>query len=350
MNMADWAAMERAARHGLACATRAGDDELRLHALRLLAVAQVWQGDIEGGRVLAQQGLAEARSLGLRSVEGRMLNTLFIAADIQGDLIGPLDLARQNLLIYREIGDRVGESIILTNQAESWLKLGDLAQARRDLDAGLQMARAHGDRPSECAALTGLSAMMLGQGDETRALALARQALDIAVATRTREFEGVAGLRLGAAELALGRRAAARDAYAQAHARAMEIDAAWQHDASSGLARVALADEDATAAVAALQPLLEHIAAGGTLDGTEHPRLIELSCHQALARADDPRADEWLARAHGALMAQAEAIGRCTTDATLRQGFLQNIPHHREIVAAWAKRDVASESPARPGG
>ena len=169
------------------------------------------------------------------------------------------------------------------------------------------MARAHGDRPSECVAFIGLSAVVLWQGDETWALALARQALDIAVASKARDLEGVAGLRLGAAELARGRRAAGRDAYAQAHARVVEIDAAWQHDAGAGLARVALAEGDATAAMAVLQPLLEHIAAGGTLDATEHPRLVELSCHLALACAGDPRADEWLARAHSALMAQADA-------------------------------------------
>jgi len=49
-------------------------------------------------------------------------------------------------------------------------------------------------------------------------------------------------------------------------------------------------------------------------------------------------------------MAQADAISRSTTDATLREGFLQNIPHHREIVAAWAKRDGARESPERSLG
>ena len=349
VRMADWAAVESAARHGLACATRAGEDELRLHALRMVAVAQIYLGDIEGGRALAQQGLAEARSLGLRGVEARMLNTLSVAADMQGDLVSPLDLDRQYLLICRETGDRVNESIGLMNRGDNWLKLGDLTQSRRDLDAGLQMTRAHGDRSSECGALAGLSVVVLWQGDETRALALARQALDIAVASKARDFEVIAGLLLGAAELALGRRAAARDAYAQAHALAVEIDVAWRYDASAGLARVALAEGDATAAVAALQPLLEHIAGGGTLDGTERPRLVELSCHQALARAGDPRAAEWLDRAHGALMAQADAISRGTSDATLRQGFLQNIPHHREIVAAWAKRDVASGSPAMPG-
>lgn len=264
--------------------------------------------------------------------------------------MGSQDLDRQILLINREMGDRVNEAIGLYNQGEGGLKLGDLAQSRRDFDAALQMARAHGDRTLECVALAYLSALVLWQGDETRALALSRHALDLAVAAKAREFEAVAGLRLGAAELALGRRAAARDAYAQAHALAVEVDSPWQHDASAGLAWMALAEGDATAAVAALQPVLEHIAAGGTLDGTEHPRLVELSCHQALARAKDPRADEWLARAHSALMAQADAISRSSTDTTLRQGFLQNIPHHREIVAAWAKRDLASESPAMPIG
>jgi len=353
MRMADWAAMESAARYGLTCATRAGDDELRLHALRMVAVAQLYQGDIEAGRALAQQGLAEARSLGLRGVEMRLLNALSLAARMQGDLVGPLDLDRQSLLISRETGDRVNEAVGLANQGERWLKLGDLAQSRRDLDAALQMARSNGDRNTESYVFTGLSAVALWQGDETRALALARQALDIAVAEKARDFEALAGLRLGAAELALGRRAAAREAYAQAHARAVEIDDSLQHDASAGLAQVALAEGDAAAApaaMAALKPLLDHIGAGGMLDDTEWPRLIELSCHQALARAGDPRAADWLLRAHSALMAEADAISHSTPHAALHQGFLQNIPHHREILAAWAKRDVASELPAMPVG
>ncbi len=204
LRMADWATMESPARHGLACATRACDDELRLLALQMVAAAQQSQGDVEGGRALAQQGLVEARSLGLRGVEGRMLNELAFAADMQGDLVGRQELQRQHLLIFREIGDRVAEAIGLYNEGEGWLKLGELAQARRDCDAALQMARANGDRTLESAVLTCFSAMALWQGDETRALALARQALDLAGATNARDFEVAARLRLGAAELALG--------------------------------------------------------------------------------------------------------------------------------------------------
>jgi len=358
--MADWAGQERAARHGLACATRAGDDGLRLHALRLLASAQVNQGDIAAGRALAQQGLAEARQLGLRGAEARMLNVLSIAASMQDDLVGPLDLNRQGLLIHRDAGDRVNEAIGLSNLGGSWLTLGNLAQARRELDAALQLLRANGDRVIEGSALATLSTLALWQGDETRALALARQALDIAVSTQARDGEAIAGLCLGDAELALGRSAAARQAYAQARERALEIDSPCRHDASAGLARVALAEcgaagvstaapaapaaEAAQAALQALQPLLDHLAAGGTLDGTDDPRLIELTVHQALALAGDPRADEWLTRAHTALMAQADAISQHDSqhgaDPTLRHGFLHHIPHHRAIVAAWARRQA----------
>ena len=348
MRMADWAAQESAARHGLACATRAGDDGLRLLSLRLLAVAEVLQGRIDAGRALALQGLEEARRLGLRRVEGRLLNALSIAAEMQGDLVGLLELNRQSLQSNRETGNRVSEAIALANQGNSWLKLGDLVQARRDLDAALQMLRANGDRVIGGATLGNLSTLALWQGQEARALALARQALEITVAAQARDRAVEAGLRLGDAELALGRVAEARQAYTQAHGGALEIGSAAQHTASAGLARVALAEGDTAAALTALQPLLDHVAAGGTLDGAEYPRLIELTCHQAFARAGDPAAADWLARAHTALMAQADAITRESSQDSsqhgagpaLRQGFLSNIPHHREIVAAWAKREV----------
>jgi hypothetical protein len=210
------------------------------------------------------------------------------------------------------------------------------------LEAALQLLRANGDRTTECSTLANLSALALWQCDETAALKLARSALDIAVAAQARDKEVIAGLMLGNAELALGRLAPARQAYARAKACALQIDSPRQHDAGAGLARVALAEGATTAAPGAMQPLLDHLSTGGTLEGTIYPRLIEFTGHQALARAGDPRASEWLVRAHTALMAQADAV----TDATLRQGFLLNIPHHRDIVAAWAKRVAPGPSSA----
>jgi class 3 adenylate cyclase/tetratricopeptide (TPR) repeat protein len=349
--IADWAGQERAARQGMTYATRAGDDRLRLHALRLLAWAQTMQsGDFAGARVLVLQALEEARRLGLRDVEARMLNSLATIASVHHDYVTVLNLERQALLIYREIGARVTEAIAQLNLGECWLHLGDLPQARRDLEAALHLLRANGDRVWEGTALGHLSALALRQGDDARALALARQALDIAQAAQARDGAVFAGLRLGAAESALGRPIEARQAYARALALAREIDSPGRHAAAAGLARVALTEGDADAARVALRPLLDHVAAGGTLVGTQEMRLVELTCHQVLARAGDPRADEWLVRAHTTLMALAEVIERSGGDgeraisgAALRQGFLQHIPWHREIVAAWARRAAAGE-------
>lgn len=341
LRMADWVEMEHAARQAQACATRAGDDRLRLHALRLLATARVMQGDVDAGCALALQGLEEARRLGLRDVEARLHNTLAVAAGRQGDYAKALDLERQNLLIHRETGDRINEAISQSNLGEGWLNLGDLAQARHEMDAALGLLRANGDRVIEGGTLAYLAALALWDGEETRALALARQALDIAQAAQAREEAVIAGRRLGDAEAALGRRAEARQAYEQALTLAREIGDAKAHDVGAGLARLALAGGDVGTALAALQPLLDHVDADGTLDGTEEPRRIELTAHQVLARAGDPRADGWLLRAHQALMVQAEAIER-SGGAALRQGFLQNIPHHREIVATWAGHAAAN--------
>jgi tetratricopeptide (TPR) repeat protein len=283
----------------------------------------------------------------LRDVDGALLNTLVIAAGKRGDLLEVLELERQSTQIDRETGHRINEAIGLLNLGAGWLKLGDLAQAQRDLDAALQMARAHGDKTIEGATLGGLSTLALRHGEPALALALARQSLDIAVAAQARDEAVIAALRLGEAELSLGRPGEARQAYAQARAGALEIEDPRRHDASAGLAQVALAAGNDAAlqdALRALQPVLDAVAGGDQLEGTDDARQIELTCHQALSRASDPGANAWLARAHGALMAQADEI----TDPAVRQGFLRNIPCHRDIVAAWVEPEAARVAPTEP--
>lgn len=337
MRMADWAAAEAAARHAMACATAAGDDEERLTALRMQAWVRVAQGDGAGGRALALPALDDARRLGLRVVEALLLNTLGMAANSLGDMVGYLDAERQSFELHRALGDRLNEAIGLSNLGIGWLNLGDLVQAERDLQAALNLLQADGNRVIEGVTRCMLGVVALFRGDAAQALALTRAARDIAAATKSRDNELLAALQVAAAELALGDGDAARATYAQAHRLAVGIGHPFQHEASAGLARVALAEGDAAAALAALQPLLGPAPADPPLDSTVDERQIELTCHQALARAGDPRADEWLVRAHTALMRQAGTL----TPPALRHGFLQHNPHHRAIVAAWARRGDA---------
>jgi len=335
--VADHPAMEAAARRAVAWAGRADHAEIRLLAQRLLAMSLAFQGRPADGRVIAQETLTEARALGLRWVEGSCLNALGVIAGMQDDEVGALLLDQQSLDAYRAAGDRRNEAIAHGNIGAGWLGLGELARARRELEEGLRLMRVNGERALQVSPLCALSTLALWQGDDAHALVQARAALETAVAVHARDQEAAALCRLGDAELALGRHPAAAQAFRLAHERAIEISSPYRHDASAGLARVALAQKDTVAALQAFEALLapgaRTRADDNPLEGVEFPRLVEWTCHRVLASVgDQARAAEWLERAHDALQAQAATI----SDAALRQGFLQNIPAHREILGAWA--------------
>ncbi|MDQ2780840.1 MAG: AAA family ATPase [Pseudomonadota bacterium] len=330
LRVADWAAGAKAAREGMGFAARAGDDSLRLHAQRMLVLALVQQGDVEGGQVLARQALADARRLGLLGNEANLLNALSIAAQAQGDEMANLDLAQQVLPIVREIGDRRSEAVALSNLGVARLNLGALEPAQHDLNDALHMLRVSGDRVQEGNTLCALSNLALLQGCHAAALELAGSALQIAVAAQSRREEADAQLSLGAAALALGHPAESRAAYGQALALAQAIESPLQFPARAGVMRAALAQGDAAQAFRSAESLLTHFS-GQPYDDVYTGIEIEFACHQVLSRLQDPRAGDCLCRAHAALRLQADAI----TDPVLHESFLNNIPVHREIVAAW---------------
>ncbi|MEO6745396.1 MAG: adenylate/guanylate cyclase domain-containing protein [Caldimonas sp.] len=351
--LADAAMASRALSAGPANADD-GLPELRLLSARLVGIALTNQGRSDDARALLQQTLDEAREQGLLKPQAYCLNSLAELAERQDDRVRLLELSREALDLSRQAGDRWFEAIVLGNVGRGWLKLGDIAAARRDLEAGVRLMRQNGDRAMECLPLCSLSALALWQGEDARALALARSAVDTAVAVQARDYEALALFFLGRAEAALGRLAPAAQAYAQAHRVAKEIGSGWRFDAVAGLANLALVQGDIGGALKALRPLLwdanagtkadasdgmfeadepiDVYAAACNFDGALAPCLIELTIHQVLVAAGGPHAVAWLERAHRRLMAQADAV----TDASLRQMFLTNIPYHREIVTLWA--------------
>ena len=342
LRVADYRTQESAAREAVAFAERAGDAESRLDAQRLLADARASVGDLEGGRALAREGLAESRKLGFRRLEGAFLNALSYIAELQDDQVTGLALDQQDLPIWRELGDRQGETIALGNVGADWLWFGAFDEARVHLEEALKVCRAIGSRQMECGPRCNLSLLALWQGDAARALAHGQAAVEVALAVQAADFEAGAHCHVGDALLALGEYAAAAEAFAQALAKAGAIGHRAQYDATGGLARAALGADDVAGALPHVEALLAHRAAGGAFSGADL-RLILLTCHQVLARAGDPRAAELLASAHADLQARAATI----SDAGLRQSFLANVPHHREIVAAWAA--AGGDGPASGG-
>jgi hypothetical protein len=89
-----------------------------------------------------------------------------------------------------------------------------------------------------------------------------------------------------------------------------------------------------------VETILGALAGGATLDGTEEPMRVRLTCWRALAAAGDPRAPAVLAQTHGLLVERAARI----TDAVRRRSYLERVPHHRDIVAAWAREGTRAGS------
>ena len=332
MRMGDFPAMQATARQAMALAERAGDTLLLLRDQHRLALAHSYLGDADTGQALALDGLHKARTLAARALEALFLNALSVIADMQADRIASLEMDQQDLLINRELGNRRNEAIALGNLGHGWLRLGEAAQARQMLEDSLRLARAISDHATQPATLTNLSLLALRHGDDALALAHAQAALDIATEVQSPDFEVIALCALGNAELALGRYPAAQAAFGRARSLALRIDSAAQKDASAGLGRVALAQDDVAGAMRAIEGLLQCLhSSSNALQGTEAPHLIHLTCHQILARAGDTRAGPILAHAHAELLVLALTIG----DPELRRSFLHNIPEHRAIMAAW---------------
>jgi hypothetical protein len=107
----------------------------------------------------------------------------------------------------------------------------------------------------------------------------------------------------------------------------------------AGLARVALASGDIAGASRHVESILSHLLTR-TLEGTDEPLRVYLTCYHVLQAAGDPRADGILSTAYTLLHEQAGKI----TDETMRRSFLENVPYHREIVAAWAAAQARERS------
>ena len=331
MHTGDYVGMERAARESMRLAERAQDSLQALHAQQRLALALTYLGDDVTGYVLAGAGLSTARQMGARALEALFLNALSVIADNQADQVASLEMDEQDLQINRELGNRRNESIALGNLGNGWLRLGEHTRAGQYLDDSLRLSRSVGDRGTESNTLTNLSALALRVGDTPLALTHARAALTMAMEVQSPIFEAMAQCSLGNAQLAAAQPDRATAAFQRALEIAVQLDNATQHDACAGLARVALAQDDISDAQRWVEPLLAQLGSSAGLEGSESPYLIRLTCQQALARLNDPRATLLLHSIHTELLAAAALID----DDALRDGFLQNIPEHRGILQTW---------------
>jgi tetratricopeptide (TPR) repeat protein len=330
----DFTAAAQADRQGLSLAAKMPANRKSVALYNSLATSLTGQGEYAQAKEVAEQGLVMARQLSDFGGESRLINALGLIAMEKGDLPAAAEFFERGLVMVRESCDRAAEGLRLSNLGSVYSRLGEYGKARQCLDQGLGIARAVGQRATEAVVLLNIGSVAHLQGDDTSALAYSSMAFEAANTSGQADLAAYARLVAGHAELGLDRHDEARQAYAEARDQLQRLKMRPQQvlDPISGLARVALAQGLPAVAMAHVEEILVHVAAGGNFDGAEEPLLLPLTCYRVLLACDDERAGAVLAAAHAELQAQAARIG----DSQARQGFFENVAHNRAILQAWA--------------
>jgi DNA-binding SARP family transcriptional activator len=299
--------------------------------LALSALADTHGGNYALAREHGRKALALFHHSGNRLGELRMLNLLGNFSWGVGDYALAQEYYEQSLQLGREVNSPSDEAAALANLGTVLREQGDYNHAPAYVEQGLRLFQEMRDLRREFVTLQNMSLLQHQMNRQELALAYGQQALAVARELETRAGESHPLCCLGHALLALNRPQAAAEAYTQSvklHREAGNVHLAMEPLA--GLIRVALAQDDVPQALAYAEEIVAHLAQG-SLDGTGEPIRVQLTLFQALATAQDPRTYQVLAAAHQSLMARAAKIG----DPARRQLFLENVPAHREVRAAW---------------
>ena len=321
-------------------AQRAGYKQGEAISLNQLGLIATERNDIHMARTYLEQCYQRAGEIGDLRVQAMSLTNLGNLVGT-GDLITAQEYFRQALELTRHIGDSGKEGIILGNLGWVSGSLGDYSRARNYSAQHLRRAREVGDRYSETYELINLSAYSGRLGDLASALNYAQQGLELALRLGDRSAQAWAQTYLGHAYLELGNSTEA----VQAYRSALEIRRALSQsnlasEPQAGLARTCLQAGDIPAASVHAAQILAYLQAGGTLDGTDEPLRVYLSCCQVLQAAGDPQANEILENACTLLHKQADSI----PDPALRRSFLEDIHYHREIISMWEEFSTSRPS------
>lgn len=248
--------------------------------------------------------------------------------------LGNLSLAKVYLEEAVEINlsmrMRWGQCTTLCQLGEIYRYLGQFSQAEGAYIRALELARELRYRSWEARILAGYSLLHHATGDNQTAYDLAQQALQIARQSLSRASRTVIMLALGNALLGLGEMEEAARIFRQTLESSRNIPGTiGLAGPLTGLAQVALQQNDLEQARSYQKELLV-LAQAKALRGPDDIACVYWLCYQIQLAISDPQADQTLQHAQNYLQEQTNNI----PDQTLRLSFIENIPVHRQILAA----------------
>lgn len=324
----------------LALAREAGRKDLETRCLNGLGLVSHSLSEHAVAWGYYQHALRLAHEVDDRLSQAKINNNLGNTLSEQGDPIGANHHLEEALRLYREMGDRLRENMTLSNLGGASLLVGDHKRANDYFERARLLFRETGNRSSEGAALENLSLVAHQLDDNELARQYGEEALTIAREIGNKNRQGFALTNLGHAFSGLGLLRYAREAYREALELRRELgQTTTAMEDLAGLSRVALweyidtgEERHLTDALDFITEVLQYVETKN-LDGTDEPFKVWLTCYRVLQAVKDPRARPLLERAYNDLEAQAKKI----SDPVVRQMFLESVPHHWELRAAWAE-------------
>ncbi len=312
----------------------AGDIRTEAQSTYDTGVAHYYQDDFE----LAERYVTSARTLygQISDLKGEV-SAGYMMATINkqlGRYQRTLDQFDESLAAAQRGGWRQGEVQILATLGNTYLRLGAYAEAQRCHEQALAACRAMNDREGEAASLDVLGLAAADLGDLDASLQRYDQALAIQRAIGYRRGEGYTLTHRGYALLRLGQPAQAAQEFQEALTIRRELSpgSGAAIDDLAGLALAALAQGEPAEAGRLAGECLSWIEAHG-LGGMESPAQVYLACFQALQASDPPQAARALDQGYQHLTQLAAAID----DPQLSRAVLEDVPVHRELIAAWRR-------------
>jgi predicted ATPase/DNA-binding SARP family transcriptional activator len=338
--LADYAIAQRHLEQAQALYQTLGDLAGEGSSINNRAIIQVRMGDYVRALPLYEKSLAIRRQIGDRGGEILATANLGIAASLQGDFVIAEERLLDALAGCREIGERRVESAVLNSLGANRLQQADYDGAQEHFMQALRLARLIGNQNTESEVLSNLGLLAHWRSEWPRALDHSLHGLRLAEVIGEQTMAGFAWMGVGRAQEALGDLGQAAEAYRQA--LLIRQASSWLSAAAetqAALARVLWQQQQAKEALALAEEVVsclnrEDVGPEHSLDGTQEPGRVYLTCYQILLAVGDRRPQDILEQAVRFLHHRASRV----VESRLRQAFLSLPPGHAELLAEMGRQ------------
>jgi predicted ATPase/DNA-binding SARP family transcriptional activator len=345
LGFGDYASARTYVRQALQICQTLGKRRGELFCLTSVANLNFLLYDVAAAAADYAAALELARTLGYRRVEMHTQEGLAAVLQLRGDYTTARTLLEQALTTALMLTSRYDEALILAALIRLYCQIGDGAAAAQHHEQ-LTRLLTRTKLPRECQLYAYLAAAVRAHtaGDHPLALHYAEQANQLNEQGGEILFRRVdTALILGHTRAALGQWDAAAAAFQQALTAFQEFgNQALAAEPRAGLAQIALAQGDLTGALAQVEAILPVLAEEPHV-GYNNPSFIYLTCCHVLAASGDPRTVTVLQ--HGYDLLQQDAAN---LDTTSRRLFLEEVPSHRALAAAY--RELGQAGTLTPPG